>query len=115
MRLFHFSCRRVATQIAAMKHRLQSVQDYRADQQQDQLRQEEQAGTADFRDRVADDLSSSSGQEDSVPVQAHQRRGRKRPQADIIRENQLLYYDFIKNKVPRLLRQLGVCTSSESD
>ena len=50
MRLFHFSRRRVATQIAAMERRLQPVQDNRADQQQDQLRQEEQASTSDFRD-----------------------------------------------------------------
>ena len=115
MRLFHFSCRRVATRIAAMERHLKPVQDNRADQQQDQLQQEERAGTADFRDGVADYLSSSSGQEDSVPVQAHQRRGRKRPLAYIIHENQLLYNDFIKNKVPRLLRQLGVGKSSDCD
>ena len=98
-----------------MERRLQPVQDNRTDQQQDHLRQEEQASTADFRDGVADYLSSSLSQEDSVPAQAHQRRGRKRPLADIIRENQLLYNDFMKNKVPRLLRQLGVGKSSESD
>ena len=72
MRLFHFSRRRVATQIAAMGRHLQPVQDNRSDQQQDQLRQEEQASTANFRDWVADYLSSPSGQEDYVPVQAHQ-------------------------------------------
>jgi hypothetical protein len=41
------------------------------------------------------------------------RRRRKRPFADMIRESQLLYNDFIKNKVPRLPRQLGVEKSSD--
>jgi hypothetical protein len=56
---------------------------------------------------------SSSQEEDLTPPRTQKRRRRTRPLADIIWENQLLYNDFIQNKVPRLLHQLDVEKSSD--
>ena len=40
-------------------------------------------------------------------------RQRKRPLADLIRENQEAYNVFITKKVPKLLRELGISSDSE--
>ncbi|XP_060599910.1 uncharacterized protein LOC132753447 [Ruditapes philippinarum] len=109
--------RGVAMQIDAMERRLQNTgvdtRQNEASQIESQTNQENQPGTsADLRESIANALSSSQ-EEDPTPPSTQRRRRRKRPLADIIRENQLLYNDFIKNKVSRLLRQLGVETSSD--
>jgi hypothetical protein len=40
-------------------------------------------------------------------------RGRKRPFASLIRENQLAYNSFSTKKVPKLFRELGVSSDDE--
>jgi hypothetical protein len=72
----------------------------------------------DFRDQVVADLpSSSSGDEQagSTPRQADQRRRkRKKPLAELVRENHTIYNKFMHNKMPKLLRELGI-SSDESE
>jgi hypothetical protein len=70
-----------------------------------------QPGTsADLKENITNGLSTSQ-EEDSTHTETGKKKF-KRPLADIIRENQLLYNDYIKNKVLRLLRQLVVEKSS---
>ncbi|XP_045187616.1 uncharacterized protein LOC123545357 [Mercenaria mercenaria] len=82
----------------------------------------------DIRDNVAAQMSDLSDEEpddaraDNQPPVLPQagmneqpaQRIKKRPLADIIRENQLEYNKFIKKKIPKLMRQLGV-SSDDSD
>jgi hypothetical protein len=43
-----------------------------------------------------------------------QARRRKRPLAELVRENHELYNKFLKKKMPKILRELNI-SSSESD
>jgi len=55
---------------------------------------------------------SSDSEADEEPQPAAARR-RKRPLADLVRENHELYNTFMKKKMPKLLRQLGITSDTD--
>lgn len=65
----------------------------------------------DPRDQIAAQMSGSD-QEDMPEMQ--QARRRKRPLAELVRENHELYNKFLKQKMPKVFRELNI-SSSESD
>lgn len=68
----------------------------------------------DVRDEVAANLSASSSDEGAPDLQDRP-RGRKRPLSQLIRENQEMYNNFMKRKMPKILREIGISTSEESE
>jgi len=71
----------------------------------------------DIRCIAAEQLQSSEESNDDNPNQQPPRRanGRKRSLASIVRENHVLYNRFLKKKLPKIVRELGISsTSSET-
>jgi len=67
----------------------------------------------DARDVIAMGIPPSSDSESDEEPQPAAARRRKRPLADLVRENHELYNKFMKKKMPKLLRELGI--SSDTD
>jgi hypothetical protein len=59
-----------------------------------------------MRDDLAVDLSSYEQDSDNDPHE-NKRHRRSNPLAELIRENHELYNEFMKKKMPRLLRDFG--------
>ena len=53
--------------------------------------------------------------EPPATVMPKERRPKKRPLCDLIRENQTAFNRFFTKKIPKLLRQLGVSSSSDEN
>ena len=82
-----------------------------------------EAGPADPpRPVVREDIAAAQSSDSSDGEQLRQPRGhgrrrrqRKRPLAELIRENQEAYNKFITKKVPKLMRMIGVSSSSDEN
>ena len=70
-----------------------------------------QRRSAVTRDEILANVSS----DDDVPQQPTRARERKRPLSELIRNNQEAYNKFITKKIPKLMRILGVSSSSSDE
>lgn len=108
--------RSVVSQVKRLERRL--VTRYPVVAPQPAVAPQPQPANQDVRDAAAAALSDSeedNGTNEAANNIQRAPKAKKRPLADIIRQNQLAYNKFITKKIPKLLRQLGVSSDSSDE